>query len=45
MKYKCECGNYVYKYVDVTKSYKETRRYLRRRRIEKILDKIIKIFS
>ncbi len=45
MKYKCECGNYVYKYVDVTKRYPATQRYLRRRRIEKILDKISEIFS
>lgn len=45
MKYKCKCGNYIYQYVDVTKRYKSTQRYLRRRRIEKILDKISEIFS
>ena len=45
MKYKCECGNYIYKYVDVTKRYPATQRYLRRRRIEKILNKISNIFS
>lgn len=39
MKYKCQCGNYIYKYVDVTKSYPVTRKYKRRWYLKQLKNK------
>ena len=40
MKYKCQCGNYIYKYVDVTKSYPVTRKYKRRWYLKQLKNKL-----